>query len=91
MEKELEAPLRQSIGVLEKYSYRYAIIGGVALAQWGVVRATYDVDIKILVPDLDFDGVRANLRTAFPIRARHSLKTCLKFSCAKNHTIALTN
>ena len=70
MEKKLEAPLRRAISVLEQHRYRYAIIGGVALSQWGVVRATYDVDIKILVPDLDFDGVRADLRAAFPIRAR---------------------
>lgn len=41
-----------------------------ALSQWGVVRATYAVDFKVLVPDLDFDGVRANLRSAFPVRAR---------------------
>ena len=59
--------------MLNKHGSRYALIGGVALSQWGVVRATYDVDIKILVPDLDFDGVRANLRTAFPVRARAHL------------------
>jgi predicted nucleotidyltransferase len=74
VEKELEAPLRQAIRVLDKHGYRYALIGGVALSQWGVVRATYDVDIKILVPDLDFDGVRANLRSAFPVRARAHLR-----------------
>ena len=70
MEKELEAPLRQAVRMLEQHGYRYALIGGVALSQWGVVRATYDVDFKILVPDLDFDSVRANLRAAFPMRAR---------------------
>jgi predicted nucleotidyltransferase len=73
VEKELEAPLRQAIRVLNRHGYRYALIGGVALAQWGVVRATYDVDIKLLVPDLDFDGVRANLHAAFPDRARAHL------------------
>jgi predicted nucleotidyltransferase len=73
VDKQLEAPLRKAIRVLKKHGYRYALIGGVALSQWGVVRATYDVDIKILVPDLDFDGVRANLRTAFPVRARAHL------------------
>jgi predicted nucleotidyltransferase len=73
VEKELEAPLRQAIRALSKHGYRYALIGRVALSQWGVVRATYDVDIKILVPDLDFDSVRSNLRTAFPVRARAHL------------------
>ena len=50
MDKKLEAPLRQAISVLEQHDYRYAIIGGVALSQWGVVRATYDVDIKTSRP-----------------------------------------
>ena len=70
MEKTLEAPLRQAIQALTERGYRYAIIGGVALSQWGVVRATYGVDVKVLVPNLDFDAVRADLRTAFPTGAR---------------------
>ena len=70
MERLLEPPLRSAIRFLEEHGYRYAVIGGVALSQWGLVRATYDVDIKVLVPDMDYDAVRAALRAAFPNRAR---------------------
>jgi hypothetical protein len=70
MEKQVEASLRSAIAFLEEHGYRYAVIGGIALAQWGVIRATYDVDIKVLVPDSDYSAVRAALRTAFPNRAR---------------------
>lgn len=70
MEKQLEPSLRAVIAFLENRGYRYAIIGGVALPQWGVIRATQDIDIKILVPDTDYPAVRAELRAAFPNRAR---------------------
>jgi hypothetical protein len=70
MEKQLEAPLRKAVAFLEEHGYRYAIIGGVALPQWGVVRATYDVDIKVLVPDVNYSAVRTALRAAFPQQAR---------------------
>lgn len=70
MEKQLEAPLRMAVNYLEQNGHRYAIIGGIALAQWGVVRVTHDVDLKVLVPDTDYDAVRTSLRTAFPERAR---------------------
>lgn len=40
------------------------------MPQWGIVRATYDVDIKVLVPDTDYTAARAALRAAFPAPAR---------------------
>lgn len=70
MGKPLEVPLQKAIRFLEENGYRYAIIGGVALPQWGHVRATYDVDLKVLVPNMDYDAVRQAIRTAFPQRAR---------------------
>ena len=70
MEKQLEGPLRTAIAFLEEQNYRYAVIGGIALSQWGAVRATRDVDIKVLVPNTDYAGVRNALRTKFPNRAR---------------------
>jgi predicted nucleotidyltransferase len=75
MEKTLEAPLRKALVFLEGNGYSYAIIGGIALAQWGVVRATLDVDIKVLVPDNDYTKMRAALRSEFPITARQELDT----------------
>ena len=70
MEKQLEAPLRAAVTFLEERGYRYAVIGGIALSQWSVIRVTRDVDIKVLVPNIDYDTVRAALRAAFPNRAR---------------------
>lgn len=51
---------------LEKNNCRYALIGALALAQWGVVRATHDVDLKVLVPDIDYSRMRALLSARFP-------------------------
>ncbi len=70
MEKQLEASLRAAVSFLNEAGYRYAIIGGIALSQWGVIRATYDVDIKVLVPNNDYNAIRDTLRAAFPHPAR---------------------
>jgi len=70
MDEQLEAPLNAAIAFLEEHGYRYAVIGGIALSQWGVIRATQDVDLKVLVPDADYTSVREALRAAFPDRAR---------------------
>ncbi len=68
--KRLKTPLRKAIKILEDNGHRYAVIGGIALSQWGVVRVTQDVDLKVLVSDLDYAGVRALLTRAFPKPAR---------------------
>ena len=65
MEKQLETALFQVVTFFETHNYRYALIGGIALAQWGVVRATYDVDMKVLVPDNDYAGMARTLQSAF--------------------------
>ena len=56
--------------MLEKAGYRYAVIGGLALSQWGIVHATYDIDIKVLVPDLDYTKIRSLLSSTFRQSAR---------------------
>lgn len=73
MERRLEEAVRKAVAFLESHGHRYALVGGIALSQWGVVRATYDVDIKVLVPDMDYSAIRAALRAAFPQRAREHL------------------
>ncbi|MCX8067643.1 MAG: nucleotidyltransferase [Anaerolineae bacterium] len=73
MERRLENVLRKIAAFLEENGYRYAIVGGIALSHWGVVRATYDIDIKVLVPDLNYSAIRSALRAAFPERARAHL------------------
>lgn len=70
---QLEKPLRQAVDVLEKNKIGYAIVGGIALAQWGAGRATMDVGFKILVPNYDYDSIRQILGTAFPKPARPHL------------------
>lgn len=65
MEQQLELPLREAIAFLEAHGYRYAVIGGIAVTTWGIIRATRDIDLKVLVPDLDYAAVRAAIRAAF--------------------------
>lgn len=73
MEKKLESSLRVAINWLESRGYRYAVIGGIAVAQWGFLRVTEDVDIKVLVSMADYSALRESLRSDFPQRARTDL------------------
>jgi hypothetical protein len=66
VERQLEPPLSEAIDFLETHGYRYAVIGGIAVAVWGTIRATRDVDLKVLVPDLDYAAMRTAIRAAFP-------------------------
>jgi hypothetical protein len=73
MEEQLKTALQKAITFLEGADYRYAIVGGIALAQWGVARYTHDVDIKVIVPNMDYSVLGDELRTAFPDPAREHL------------------
>lgn len=70
MEKRLKRSLKAAVAFLEKHSIRYAVIGGIALAQWGVIRVTRDVDVKVFVPDTKYDAIRSLLIKTFPDKAR---------------------
>ncbi len=70
MENRFYSPLQRAIGFLENAGYRYAIIGGLALSQWAPIRATEDIDLKVLVADMNYGKLRSLLRTEFPINAR---------------------
>ncbi|MEW6110482.1 MAG: nucleotidyltransferase [Nitrospirota bacterium] len=73
MGMQLLPSLHKAISLLEDNGYRYAVIGGLAVSTWGWTRATYDVDIKVLVPDTDYSSIRAIraiIRSAFSERAR---------------------
>ncbi len=70
MEKKFEAPLKLAIEVLEKHGYRYALIGGLILGQWGKTRTTEDIDIKVLVTDFDYKKIKSILQANFPDTAR---------------------
>jgi len=66
VERQLEPPLREAIAFLEAQGYRYAVIGGIAVTTCGTIRATRDVDLKVLVPDINYAAVRTAIRAAFP-------------------------
>ena len=50
--------LRAAIDLLDQHGYRYAVIGGVSLSQWGYSRYTLDVDIKVLVPNTEQESLK---------------------------------
>lgn len=66
MSNHLEPALWQAVAFLNERGYRYAVIGGIANQVWGEPRFTHDVDLKVLVPDIDYAAVRAAIRAAFP-------------------------
>lgn len=74
MEEYLLKPLRKAVRFLENAEFRYAIVGGLALAQWGIVRVTRDIDFRILTPNLDYTAMRHAIRKAFPQSARPQLE-----------------
>jgi hypothetical protein len=70
VDEDFFAVLKAAVAWLESHDYRYAVIGGVATQYWGFPRLTLDIDIKVLIPNMDYTAVRDALRTAFPQRAR---------------------
>ena len=70
MHEHLKPAVLASVGFLEEQGFRYALIEGIALSQWGVPRYTHDVDLKVLVPNVDYESMRASLRAGFPRRGR---------------------
>jgi predicted nucleotidyltransferase len=73
VEENLKSALHKAIAFLEENKIRYAIIGGIALAQWEVARYTHDIDIKVLVPDIDYTKIRKLITSTFPIEGRPHL------------------
>ncbi len=73
MENLLKEAMRNVVDFLESKNYRYAIVGGIANQVWGQARFTYDVDIKLLVPNFDYDAVRRDVLNAFPQLGRPEL------------------
>jgi predicted nucleotidyltransferase len=73
VENPLEQALREAVTFLEDQGLRYALIGGIANQIWGQARFTYDIDIKVLVPNTDYDTVRHVITTAFPDPGRPNL------------------
>ncbi|MFZ2360782.1 MAG: nucleotidyl transferase AbiEii/AbiGii toxin family protein [Anaerolineae bacterium] len=70
MDKRLADALQQVTRFLEDNGLRYAVVGGIALSYWNVSRFTYDIDIKLLVPNTEYATARQLLRSRFPSKAR---------------------
>jgi hypothetical protein len=68
--EHLMPALHAAVAFLEQQEIRYALIGGISLSQWGFSRYTHDVDIKVLVPEINYTAMRNALRAAFPVPAR---------------------
>ena len=69
----MQESLREAVSFLETQKYPYALIGGIANQMWGQARFTYDIDIKVLVPDLRYEAVQRRIVTAFPEPGRPDL------------------
>lgn len=69
MEAPLKRALAKAVDFLESHDYRYAVIGGIANQWWGRPRFTYDVDIKVTVPNTEYSTVQNAIHTTFPERA----------------------
>jgi hypothetical protein len=70
MMPDLSSALSGASSLLEEQGYRYAVIGGLAVSIWGQTRATYDIDIKVLVPENGYQALRELVRMKYPERAR---------------------
>ena len=75
MDNLMQSALHKATNFLEEKGYRYAIIGGIANQIWGQARFTYDIDLKVLVPDTDYAKARKTILTHFPEPARPELPT----------------
>ena len=73
MENRFQSALNKVVNFMESHELRYAIIGGIANQIWGQARFTYDIDIKLFVPDLDYEKMRELLEKEFPEQARPDL------------------
>ena len=73
MKNDLLTALQRVAAFLERHALRYAIVGGIANQMWGQARFTYDIDIKLFVPDTDYDGIRTTVISAFPEAGRPAL------------------
>jgi len=74
LENNLLQPLQKAIEFLDTSGFKYAIVGGIALAQWGVVRATYDIDVKVLIPENRYEEIKSMIYKKFPHPTRQNIQ-----------------
>ncbi len=73
MENPFKLALRHVVTFLDGQHFRYALIGGIANQVWGHARFTYDIDLKVLVPDFEYETLRTAIMRAFPEPGRPDL------------------
>ena len=73
MENLFKLTLRHVVTFLDAQHIRYALIGGIANQVWGQARFTYDIDLKVLAPDCDYEKLRKTIMRAFPKPGRPDL------------------
>jgi hypothetical protein len=73
MDNPFKHALQEVVTFLDTQQLRYALIGGIANQAWGQARFTYDIDLKVLVPDLEYERMRRTLTAAFPEQGRPDL------------------
>jgi hypothetical protein len=73
VENPFKHALHEVVTFLENQGLSYALVGGVANQILGQARFTYDVDVKVLVPEFDYETLRTTLTTAFPEPGRPDL------------------
>jgi len=67
MKEQLDA-LREVKGFLDQHRVRHLVIGGIANAIWGRVRATRDADFKVLIGDRTIEEFVSLISRHFEIR-----------------------
>jgi predicted nucleotidyltransferase len=73
LENQIKQSLQEVVSFLDSHDIQYAIIGGIANQIWGQARFTYDIDIKVLVPDSDYDSIKTKIKNTFPETGRPEL------------------
>ena len=65
--KLIEA-LKEAVGFLDKNNYCYVLVGGLANTFWGMVRATRDIDLKVLIEEGKYNEFRKKAYDQFTVR-----------------------
>ncbi len=66
MENLLTETLYATVDLLERYQYRYALAGGLAVSMLAAPRATVDIDLCVMLTTEEFPLLFDRLRTMLP-------------------------
>ena len=60
--RRIEEVIRAITKILGEEKVEYVIVGGIAVAAWGNIRTTRDVDIILFINEKDADGLEEALK-----------------------------